>query len=99
MSSADIVAWADAEILKSKDSSDLPDWLLDLSQYGPDRCVLRPESEFLPRRFLGFAEMFACRVARLDLADEQAMSKFACWIKRACLGEDLEKPEVALGSS
>ena len=78
VSSADIVAWADAQILKTNDSSDLPAWLLDLSQDGPETSVMRPESEFLPRRFFGFAELFACRVARLDIADDQVVLDFAC---------------------
>lgn len=97
VSSADIVAWADAAILKARSSSDLPVWLLDLSQYGPEKCFMRPEKELLPRRFLGFAEVFACRVARLDIADDQAVRDFVRWIASASLGKDLEKPEVALG--
>jgi hypothetical protein len=97
VSSSDIVGWADAAILKAGNSSHLPGWLLDLPQYGPEKCLMRPEEEFLPRRYLSFEEEFACWVARLELADNDAVSDFACWIKRASIGEDFEKPEVSLG--
>jgi hypothetical protein len=97
LSSSELVEWADRKIASVNDSSELPSWLLDLSLHGPEHCTRLSEEVFLPQTSLDFVTLFCCHVAKLDLADETKLERFANWIAKASLGEDLSRPEVMLG--
>lgn len=94
-SESEVIAWADAEILKGK--SDPEDSLIELSLKGPGYCSKLPSYEFPASRELSFSERFAVRLESLNWVSEKAVMEFIEWVSRASLGEDLNIPEVLLG--
>jgi hypothetical protein len=96
VSDAEVIAWAD-RMLERVPVSDLPSWLLDLSVEGPARCMSRAASEFLEVSNLSFCDSFMIRARRLDLDAADELDDFVKWTSGACMGEDLEQPEVRLG--
>ena len=63
-SESEVIAWADAEILKGK--SDPEDSLIELSLKGPGYCSKLPSYEFPASRELSFSERFAKMAWRLQ---------------------------------
>jgi hypothetical protein len=93
LSSESVVQWADQQILQS---DNLTQELIDLSCDGPEKCLQRAEFEFSARPVaLSFAQGFALRALFTDLQSEESTSKFADWIARHAMGEDVTVPEVA----
>lgn len=98
LTDAQVAEWA-AEELDATPANDLPEWLLDLCMYGVAQCMTRPSSEFLDVPDLTFAERLAIRVRKLDLSRSDHMEEFVDWVSRACMGEDLDRPEVSFGTT
>jgi hypothetical protein len=91
-----VVAWAD-EVIVEMPSSAIPEWVLDLSMFGPVKCMSRPSSEFIAVPVPTFRRAVAVRAFVLDLRDTHQVQTFVEWIAGACMGENLEDPIVALG--
>jgi len=96
LTDAQVAEWA-AEALEATPAKDLPEWLLDLCMYGVSACMNRPSSEFLDVPFLSFAERLAIRARKLDPSRSDQMAEFIDWVSRACMGQDLGRPEVLFG--
>ena len=86
ITSDEVVAWADSQIL----ACDQPDnLLLDLSLEGPERCLRMPEYEFPARpRAVSFAEEFSARALKLSLGEDRAVRDFAVWVANNCIFDD-----------
>lgn len=97
VSESQVVPWADRTIEEFPPASDLPMWLIDLSMDGPARCMARPADEFLDVARPDFSDRFALHGVMVDLADESSVIRFARWVSRAAMGEDLDFQEVRFG--
>jgi len=94
-SEQEVIAWADAEILKSE--SDIEDSLIELSLKGPVYCSKLPSYQFPASRKFSFSERFAVRLEALNWSSEKIVMEFIEWVSRASLGEDLNIPEALFG--
>lgn len=95
-SSEAIVEWADRQIAATP-TDDLPEWLLDLSMYGPDKCMRRPFQDFIEIPTLSFERAFAIRARLLNVEDDAQIDQFVRWVSRACMGHDLDARAVQFG--
>ena len=77
--------------------ADSPDWLLDLCASGATTCMSKPSADFLHVPFLDFPSAFSLHVQTCNLADQTETDALVDWISRACMGEDLDRPEVRFG--
>lgn len=93
-SAADVRAWAESELAAAPDAASVPTWLLDLLRDGPARFA---DGSHSWRKRGDFRIRFALHATRVDLADRASVERFARWLARAALGEDLGAPEVMLG--
>src|SRR5262245_55903639 len=95
VASADEVrSWAESELLRIADARDIPGWLIDVVQYGPERL----NDVSLPWRTLPpFQTRFALHAICVDLESHAAVARFAHWLAAAAMREDLDSPEVELG--
>jgi hypothetical protein len=94
LSVKEVIAWADAEMLKSAEP---PQELIDLSLDGPEKCLKRPEFEFPARpAALTYFQEFSIRAMVIPLSSDTELLDFATWMSRSAMGEDLELPEVSL---
>src|SRR5688572_4520513 len=91
-----VVAWADDMIERASPAS-LPEWLLDLSMFGPLKCMKRPSSDFIAVPSQAFRLALALRARLLDLRSYSQVQTFAKWAANACIGEDLDDPIVQFG--
>lgn len=87
-------SWAGTELLAITDNKEVPTWLLDLVQYGPQSLA---DVGLDWRRSSGFNVRFAMRATRLDLQDRSGVEGFVLWLCREAMGQDLSDPEVMLG--
>jgi len=94
LTEAEVIIWADQQILKEDDPSEA---MMDLSLKGPAFCSKRPSYEFPAARNFSFSEAFALRASKLDVENITEVERFIVWLSRACLGEDLATPEVTFG--
>ena len=95
LSSEEVVAWADREILGSECA---PQEVIDLSVYGPAKCMRNPEFEFHAGFVaLPYATEFALRAAALLLSSTESVMDFCRWCARAAMGEERQSPEVSFG--
>jgi hypothetical protein len=95
VSEADLVAWADAQILEQENPSDE---LFEISLHGPAWCLKWEARELTTRPVqLTFIEEFSLRACALNLASDRAATRCVDWASRLCMGEDLAQPEVRLG--
>ena len=95
LSEAEVIAWADAQILKSE--QDLTDPLMELSLKGPARCE-KLDSYLFPRaRKFSFNERFSVKLAMLNYSSNQSIIQFCEWVSCEAMGEDLKIPEVLFG--
>ena len=92
----DVRSWA-YEVLKDVPAAELPEWLLDLATLGPSACMNRPSSDFLHVPRLDFASGFSLLVQASNFADIADLDAFITWTSRACIGEDLARPDVRFG--
>ncbi|MBE8718171.1 hypothetical protein [Cellvibrio polysaccharolyticus] len=90
----EVIAWADDRILVSKCPENE---LIELSLKGPELCSKKPSYEFPAPRIFTFLERFALRAVWVDIESCSDMNRFMEWLIRACIGENFELPEVALG--
>jgi hypothetical protein len=93
---AQVAAWA-SEALDATAVADLPAWLLDLCMYGVVACMNRPSTEFFEVPDLNFSDSLTIRARRLDLSATDELDEFVRWVSQACIGEDLNAPEVSFG--
>jgi hypothetical protein len=91
-----VVTWADS-VIADLPTESLPEWLLDLSMYGPARCMARPSSEFIHVSRLPFLTGLALRASTLNVEDAEAVRAFVIWASHACMGDDLDHPAVQFG--
>jgi hypothetical protein len=90
-----VIRWADQAIEQAERPSQE---IIDLSCYGPERCLELPESEFPARPVaLLFSEEFSLRALATELESDEAVHKFAQWTAQHAMGERLDLPEVILG--
>lgn len=94
-SDEDVVAWADAKILKSE--GDLAEPLIELSLKGPSHCENLESYVFPEMRKLSFSEKFAVRLKSIDITSSESLMKFITWASCEAMGEDLRNPEVLFG--
>lgn len=94
-SEKEVVAWADAQILKNE--GDLSDSLIELSLKGPTRCENLDPFIFPRIRNFSFTERFSIRITTLNFASNESILQFIDWISREAMGEDLTLPEVLFG--
>jgi len=95
LTAQDVTEWAGREIARLDDP---PAELIDLAIYGPEVCLKRAQSDFLPRASkLRYVDEFAVRAVAVDLSAADAVHRFADWAARSCMGEDLSDPFVTLG--
>jgi hypothetical protein len=93
---AQVVAWADSIIQESVPAA-IPEWILDLSMFGPARCMSRPSSDFIAVPVSPFRRAFALRVSVLPVQDDDQVRMFVRWCARASMGQDLDDPVVQFG--
>lgn len=93
VSASDVLAWAETELLAIKNPAGIPTWLLDLLRDGPARFL---NASHPWRRRIDFQVRFAIHACRVDLKDRDSILRFAKWLSRAVLGEDIDAPFVAL---
>ena len=95
VSEADLVAWADAQILEQENPSDE---FFEISLHGPAWCLKWEARELMTRPVqLTFLEEFSLRACALNLASDPSATRFVDWASRFCMGEELKQPEVSLG--
>ena len=95
LTTPEVVEWAGSEIARLDHP---PAELIDLALDGPEVCLKRARTDFPPRAVkLTYVDGFAVRASALDLANDDAVHRFADWASRNCVGEDLADPLVALG--
>lgn len=94
-SESEVVAWADAQILKSE--QELSDPLMELSLKGPARYENLDSYLFPPARKFSFIEKFSVRLAALNFSSSESVLEFCEWVSREAMGEDLNIPEVLFG--
>ncbi|RYG11833.1 MAG: hypothetical protein EOO07_19980 [Chitinophagaceae bacterium] len=94
-SEEEVIAWADAQILKSK--GELSDSLMELSLKGPARCAKLDSYIFPSARKFSFTERFAVTLATLNFSSKESVLKFVEWVSCEAMGEDLKIPEVLFG--
>ncbi|WP_423936042.1 hypothetical protein [Comamonas sp. 23] len=95
ISSDAVIAWADEQILVS--SSPAYE-LLELSAYGPEACLKRPERDFFARPLsLSFVELLSALALASDASSDSVMLGLARWAAHHAMGEDLDDPFVMLG--
>jgi len=92
----DVRSWS-AEMLEVIPAVDVPEWLLDLCTLGPIVCMNKPSSDFLHVPELDFRSALSLHVRTCDLENSGEVDALIAWICRACMGEDLDRPEVRLG--
>jgi len=92
---AEVIAWADTQILKSEDVLD--DSLIELSLKGPAFCESLDPYIFPRTRKFSFLERFAIKLATLNLTSDESIKQFIDWTSREAMGEDLKIPEVLFG--
>jgi hypothetical protein len=92
----DVRAWT-LETIDSTPAADLPEWLLDLCTLGATACMSKPSADFVHVPFLGFRSAFSLHVQVCNFGDRSETDALVAWICRACMGEDLDQPEVKLG--
>lgn len=92
ISSDEVIAWADEQILASR----CPAYeLLELSTDGPEACLKRPEYEFYVRPFsLSFVEELSALALATDTSSDAAVLELARWAAYHAMGEDLDDPFV-----
>lgn len=95
LSDEQVSDWAERVLMALQDPSQIPSWLLDLVERGPDGC--RELAGFGWPGRLDYRSQFSLRAVALDLASDDAVSEFAAWAARACIGEDLDDPVVQIG--
>jgi hypothetical protein len=95
-SSEAVVEWADHQIAATL-PEDLPEWLLDLSMYGPDKCMRRPSRDFIEVPTWSFERALAIRARLLNVEDDAQIEQFVRWVSRACMGHDLDARAVQFG--
>jgi hypothetical protein len=89
-----VVRWAD-ELVEEMPSP--PEWLLDLSLYGPEKCTSRPSLDFIEGPVPSFIRALGIRASLLNMDDVAQVERFVEWASGACMGGDLELPEVQFG--
>lgn len=94
-SEKEVIAWADAQILKSE--NDPADSLIELSLKGPSYCTKLDSYVFPVARVFSFSERFAIRLEALNWTSKESIMEFSDWASRAAMGEDLKIPEVLFG--
>ncbi len=94
MSEAEVVTWADQALLN--DTEDF-EYISELSLKGPKYCANMPEVEFPRSREFSFVEEFALRTYKINISDPIEKNDFVRWVSSACMGEDLEVPEINFG--
>jgi hypothetical protein len=94
-SEKEVIAWADAQILKSE--NDPADSLIELSLKGPSYCAKLDSYVFPVARVFSFSERFAIRLEALNWNSKESIMEFIDWSSRAAMGEDLKVPEVLFG--
>jgi hypothetical protein len=92
----DVREWS-YQVLDAVPAAELPEWLLDLSTSGPSACMSRPSSDFLNVPRLDYLSGLSLRLRTCDFANPAELDDFIAWTSRACMGEDLDKPEVRFG--
>lgn len=94
LSDEEVIVWADEWILESECPEEET---IELSLKGPKICSTKPSYEFPSGRDFLFSERFALRAVNIDLENSAEVEVFIAWLTRACMGEDLDLPEVMLG--
>jgi hypothetical protein len=91
-----VVRWAD-DLIEEMPVGSPPEWLLDLSLYGPAKCMRRPSSDFIEVPVPSFVRALGVRASLLTMDDVTQVERFVEWASGACMGADLELPEVQFG--
>ncbi|MGV8835737.1 hypothetical protein [Cellvibrio sp.] len=92
---AEVIAWADTQILKAEGGFD--DSLIELSLKGPTYCENLDSYVFPKTRKFSFLERFAIKLTTLDFTSDESIKQFIDWTSREAMGEDLKVPEVLFG--
>lgn len=92
----DVRAWT-LEAIDSTPAADLPAWLLDLCTLGATACMTKPSADFMWVPFLEFRSAFSLHLQACNLGVRTEVDALVAWICGACIGEDLDQPEVKLG--
>lgn len=93
VTASEVLTWAESELLAIKNPAEIPTWLLDLLRDGPAH-FLNASHPWRMRH--DFQVRFAIHACRVDLKDRDSILRFANWLSRAVLGEDIDAPFVAL---
>ena len=96
VSDQQVIEWAD-RVIEVTRAEDIPEWLLDLSTFGPARCAARPSSDFIEIGSLPFSRSFALRAHLLNPNRTVQVARFVEWLSSAVIGEDLGDPLVRFG--
>ncbi len=94
-SEKEVIAWADAQIIKCERDPAEP--LIELSLKGPTQCEKLDSYIFPKTRKFSFSERFAIKLASLDFESNESIMQFIDWASRAAMGGDLKIPEVLFG--
>jgi hypothetical protein len=86
-SESEVVAWADAQILKSE--QELSDPLMELSLKGPAFYENLDSYLFPPARKFSFIEKFSIRLSGLNFSSSESILQFCEWVSRKAIIEEL----------
>jgi len=93
----DVRAWTHEVVDSTEVDADMPEWLLDLCTLGATACMSKPSADFVYVPFLEFRSAFSLHVQACNFRDRTEVDALVVWICQACIGEDLDQPEVKLG--
>ena len=89
-----VVAWADSRIATFSDTSQLPTWLLELSQLGPQQMLEKGHPDYPKAKSLSFEEQFRAKIETTNANDTTSVKAFMNWVVKSALGEDLNNEDV-----
>ncbi|WP_448554575.1 hypothetical protein [Thalassotalea montiporae] len=90
-----VVSWADKQVLKY--NGDLPDWLMDLSTYGPEKYKKINGLNYPESYKLSYIEIFDLEVEITDYKNSLELRNFIDKISMLAMGEDTNIEKVWVG--